>query len=240
MKIKKLTEKDLYLPVKELFEKKGYTVKGEVKHCDLVAKLEGQPLVLVELKKNLNLELFLQVIERLKISDQVYLAFLLPKTTRKNSIWNRRKFSVLRLCRTIGVGLIVVNIHRVKKPFAEIYLDPGPYLPRKSTAKTKALNKEFDLREGDHNLGGSSQKTIITAYRQEALRCAQLLKMNGALKISVLKQLGAGDKAGNILRDNHYDWFKKKERGIYEITPAGLSGLSEFKWVVDSIEIKPE
>ncbi len=63
--------------------------------------------------------------------------------------------------------------------------------------------------------------------------------MFGPLKISILKQLGAGDKTGNILRDNHHNWFKKKELGIYQITPTGLKGLVEFKWVADSIEIKP-
>ncbi|MCP4750536.1 MAG: hypothetical protein GY866_06565 [Proteobacteria bacterium] len=240
MDLKKLTEKDLYLPVKKLFEEKGYTVKGEVNHCDLVAQSEGKPLVLVELKKNLNLELFLQVTDRLTITDQVYLAFPLPKANQKNSIWNRKRSSVLRLCRRVGVGIIGVHIQRVIKPFAEIHLVPGPYNPRKSAAKTGALMKEFDQREGDHNLGGSSSKPLVTAYRQEALRCAQLLKMHGALKISILKQLGAGEKAGNILRDNHYHWFGRKERGVYQITSAGLQGLSDFKWVVDSIEIKPE
>ncbi len=240
MDLKNLTEKDLYLPVKKLFEEKGYSVKGEVRNCDLVAQSEGKPLVLVELKKNLNLELFLQVIDRLSISDQVYVAFPLPKSTQKNALWNRKKKSVLRLCRRIGAGLIVVHILRVKKPFAEIHLDPGLYQPRKNAAKTKALQKEFNQREGDHNLGGSSKKTIITAYRQDALRCAQLLKMYGVSKISLLKQLGAGDKAGRILRDNHYGWFENVERGVYQISPTGLKGLAEFKWVVDSIEIKPK
>ncbi len=49
MDLTKLTEKDLYLPVKTLFEAKGYTVKGEVKHCDLVAQSEGK-LEIVSLK----------------------------------------------------------------------------------------------------------------------------------------------------------------------------------------------
>ena len=239
MDLKKLTEKDLYLPVKKLFEEKGYAVKGEVKHCDLVAQIEGQPLVLVELKKSLSLELFLQATDRLMISDQVYLAFPLPKSSQKNAIWNKKRSSVKRLCRRLGFGLITVHFNQVKIPFAEIYLSPGPYQPRKNAHKTKALTKEFDNREGDFNEGGCSKTTIITAYRQDALRCAQLLNMYGPLKISILKELGAGAKAGNILRDNHYNWFKKKERGVYQIAPDGLQGLVEFKWVVDNIEIKP-
>ena len=240
MDIKNLTEKDLYLPVKELFEKNGYKVKGEVNHCDLVAHSKGKPVVLVELKKNLNIELFLQGMDRLMITDEVYLAFPIPKVSQRNLIWSRKRRSVLRLCRRIGIGLIGIHIHRVKKPFAEILLDPGPYNPRKSAVKSRALMLEFDRREGDHNLGGSSKKPIVTAYRQDALRCAQLLKMHGPLKISLLKQLGAGDKAGNILRDNHYNWFQRTERGIYQITATGMKGLKEFKWVVDSIQIKPE
>ena len=240
MDIKNLTEKDLYLPVKELFEGLGYTVKGEVKNCDLVARADGKPLVLVELKKNLNLELLIQVTDRLTISDEVYFAFPLPKTTQKNAIWNRKKPSLLRLCRRIGVGVIAVHVNRVKIPYADIQLAPGPYDPRKSAAKARAMKKEFEQREGDHNLGGSSKTPIVTAYRQDALRCAQLLKMYGPLKISILKELGAGEKAGNILRDNHYNWFSKKERGVYQVTPTGLRGLMEFKWVIDSIEIKPE
>ncbi len=240
MKLKDLTERDLYLPVKRLFEEKGYTVKGEVNHCDLVARAEGKPLILVELKKSLNLELFLQCIDRLGISEDVYLAFPLPGISQKNSIWNRKKRSILRLCRRMGIGLIGVHMLQVKKPFAQIHLDPGPYQPRRNIAKTAALEKEFNLREGDHNLGGSSKKVIITAYRQEALRCAQLLKMHGPLKISLIKQFGVGNKAGNIMRDNHYGWFERKEHGVYQVTASGLEGLQAFKWVVDSIEIGPD
>ncbi len=240
MQFKNLAEIDLYAPVKELFAEKGYTVKGEVNHCDLVAQFEGKPLVLVELKKNLNLELFLQATERLAITDQVYMAFPLPKASQKNSIWNRKKASILKLCRRIGVGLIAVQFNGTVKPFAQIFLDPGPYNPRKSSQKIHKIEKEFTTREGDHNLGGSSKKPIVTAYRQEALRCAQLLKMHGPLKISILKELGAAEKAGNLLRDNHYNWFQRKEHGVYQITKDGLQGLSEFKWVLDNLKIKPQ
>lgn len=52
-----------------MFEDEGYTVKGEINHCDLVAQAKDKPLVLVELKKNLNLELMLQGADRLTITD---------------------------------------------------------------------------------------------------------------------------------------------------------------------------
>lgn len=90
MSAKNLTEEDLYLPVKKMFEDEGYTVKGEVNHCDLVAQAKDKPLVLVELKKNLNLELMLQGVDRLTITDQVYFAFPLPKTTQRQPLESQK------------------------------------------------------------------------------------------------------------------------------------------------------
>lgn len=239
MKIKDISEKDLYLPVKKFFEENGYIVKAEINHCDLVAR-RGDSIVVVELKKNLNLDLFLQGIERLSLTDLVYLAFPLPKNSQRNSLWNRKKTTLLKMGRRIGVGLISVQFHGVRTPVVQVHLKPGPYSPRKSNFKLNRLKNEFNSREGDPNLGGSSKQPIVTSYRQEALKCAQLLKMHGPLKISVMKELGAGDKAGNILRDNHYNWFRKKARGIYEITNDGLKGLLDFKKVVKNLEIKPQ
>lgn len=56
-------ETELYLPVKEYLEERGYTVRGEVRSCDLAA-VRGGELVLVELKMAFNLELVLQGNER--------------------------------------------------------------------------------------------------------------------------------------------------------------------------------
>jgi hypothetical protein len=68
------SEADLYAPVKRFLERQGYDVKGEVRGCDLVARRGEEPLVIVELKLRFNLALVLQGVERLALSDAVYLA----------------------------------------------------------------------------------------------------------------------------------------------------------------------
>ena len=59
-------ETSLYLPVKRHLESLGFSVKGEVGGCDLVALNGDDPPVVVigELKLSFNLELILQGVER--------------------------------------------------------------------------------------------------------------------------------------------------------------------------------
>ncbi|MDT2304378.1 hypothetical protein P7H21_10960 [Paenibacillus larvae] len=45
------SETELYGPVKHFWEQRGYEVKGEVKHCDLVAMKGDGPPIIIELKK---------------------------------------------------------------------------------------------------------------------------------------------------------------------------------------------
>lgn len=49
-----MKETDLYPPVKRYLEGPGYTVKGEVDDCDVVAVRRGEEPVVVELKLTLN------------------------------------------------------------------------------------------------------------------------------------------------------------------------------------------
>jgi hypothetical protein len=67
-------ESDLYAPVKALLEGQGYVVKGEVRGCDVVAVRGDEPPVIVELKRVFGLSLVLQGVDRLALSDRVYLA----------------------------------------------------------------------------------------------------------------------------------------------------------------------
>src|SRR5674476_376645 len=57
-------ETALYLPVKRFLENLGFTVKGEVGGCDLVALSGDDPPIVVigELKLSFNLELVLQAV----------------------------------------------------------------------------------------------------------------------------------------------------------------------------------
>jgi hypothetical protein len=212
-------ESDLYAPVKALLEGQGYSVKGEVRGCDVVAVRGAEPPVVVELKRVFGISLVLQGVNRLTITDNVYLAVgAFPNNIR----------SVRKLCRRLGLGLIVVVKGR-----ADVLLDPAPppIKPRKDKRKLGRLLGEHARRVGDPTLGGSSTKVpLMTAYRQEALRCAGLLAKNGPMKVAFLKIAAEAPKAGMILRDDHYGWFERVERGIYALTPKGKAGLEQHGW----------
>ena len=212
-------ESDLYAPVKVLLEGQGYSVKGEVKGCDVVAVRGGDPPVIVELKRTFGISLVLQGVNRLTISDSVYLAV---------GAWPNNIRSVRKLCRRLGLGLIVVMKGR-----ADVLLDPTPppVKPRKDKRRLGRLLGEHARRVGDPNRGGSSTKVpMMTAYRQEALRCAGLLATNGPMKIAALKLAADAPKAATILRADYYGWFERVERGIYQLTPQGRVGLEQHGW----------
>jgi hypothetical protein len=208
-------ESDLYAPVKALLEGQGYVVKGEVRGCDVVAVRGGEPPVIVELKRVFGLGLVLQGVDRLVISDRVYLAI---------GQWPKRMRNVKKLCRRLGLGLMVVATAR-----ADIVLDPGPYRPRLDKRKAGRLLGEHARRVGDPNRGGSSTKVpMMTAYRQEALRCAELLASNGPMKLAALRLAADAPRAATILQQDVYGWFERVERGVYAVSPAGRRGLEMF------------
>ena len=156
------TESELYAPVKAFLEAQGYVVKAEIKGCDVVGVRGDEPPVIVELKLGFGLGLVHQGIDRLALSDVVYLAV---------ATWPRRLGETRKLCRRLGLGLMIVARKRV-----EVVLDPVPYTPRRNAKRSFLLLGEHAKRIGDPNRGGVTRTPIMTAYRQEALRCATLLE----------------------------------------------------------------
>jgi hypothetical protein len=71
---------------------------------------------------------------------------------------------------------------RLKDGLVEVHADPAPYKPRKSHVKKARLLKEFAKRTGDPNAGGATRQGLMTAYRQDALRCARVLSELGPTK----------------------------------------------------------
>ena len=203
-------ETSLYAPVKALLEGQGYSVKGEIIGCDVVGVRGDEPPVVVELKRAFGLGLVLQGIDRLAMTDAVYLGV---------GAWPTRQPETRRLCRRLGLGLIVVTHGR-----AEVVQDPLPYRPRRDTRRTHALLREHHRRIGDPTAGGATRQPIMTAYRQEAMRCAALLAA-GPMPLRVLRAAGDVPNAGRILQDNVYGWFERVRRGVYALTPRGQQGL---------------
>ena len=221
-----MAESDLYGPIKRFLEAQGYEVKGEIGACDVVAFRGPEGPVVVELKERLTLALVLQAVDRLAVSDSVYVAFRVGKG---RTAWRTNRKRVMGLLRRLGLGLLTVSERGKVVPV----LDPTPYRPRENNRRRERLLKEFAERVGDPEEGGSSARQRFTAYRQDAVRCAVQLAEAGTLKVSVLRESTGVSRAGPILRDNHYGWFERVERGHYALTPRGQRELTHWREVLE-------
>lgn len=213
-----LNETSLYLPVKRFLEEQGFEVKGEVQGCDLVA-VRGDDLLVVELKLAFSLALVLQGVDRLKLTDLVYLAIPAPRRAAMGR-WSE----TIGLCRRLGLGLLTVHFRSPGGPRVEVVADPGPYAPRQVTRRRKGLLGEFARRSGDRNVGGGNRRTVVTAYREEAMRVALELR-EGPRRVADVRTATGCDRTGAILSDNYYGWFAREERGVYALTEAGTRAL---------------
>jgi len=213
-----MRETDLYPPVKALLEAQGYTVKGEVGTADIVAIRGDDPPVIVELKTGFSLSLVHQAIARQTITDTVYVA--VPRRTGRAS-WAALKNN-RTLCRRLGLGLITV---RLEDGYTEILCDPAPYRPRQNARRKTRLLREFARLEGDPNTGGSTRRTLVTAYRQDARKVAAHLARNGPTKASLVATATGVATARAIMAADHYGWFTRVERGVYALTDVGKAAI---------------
>lgn len=212
-----MKETDLYPDLKAFLQAQGYEVKAEIGACDLMAVRGDEPPVIVEMKLSFSLALVLQGVARQALFDTVYLAVPAPKKG-----WPARYKDIVALCRRLGLGLLAVSPGQG----VEAHLDPGPYQPRRNAARAGRLLREFQRRVGDPNQGGSTGVTRMTAYRQDALRCAQALA-GGAMKGAEVARATGTARATTLMRDDHYGWFERQAKGIYGLTPKGMAALSE-------------
>jgi len=228
-----LRETDLYPPVKGFLEAQGYCVKGEVGNCDIVALRDGEDPVVVELKTAFTLPLVLQGIQRQSITDDVYLA--VPEQERAGRLWHRNQREIVKLCRRLGLGLMTVRSDVSGLQSVTVHLDPGPYQPRKNKQRRGLLLREFQRRVGDPNAGGTSKRPIVTAYRQDTLRCARYLDREGPTKAALVKAGTGVSRAPRILLQDVYGWFYRVERGVYAVNPAGQSALVNYADILETL-----
>jgi hypothetical protein len=225
-------EAALYPPVKAFLERQGYEVKGEVRGCDLVARRGEEPPVIVELKLRFNLPLVLQGVDRLALTERVYLAVPRPERRARGGPLAPERPEIRKLCRRLGLGLILVGV--VRKT-VEVLEEPVPYRPRRAKSRALRLLDEFSRRVGDANIGGAVGVPLVTAYRQDALRCARVLSLYGPMRVGVLRALAGVPRAARILQRNVYGWFDRIERGTYRLTPEGDQALSRFAEAIPAI-----
>lgn len=209
----RISETDLYEPIKTWLEELGYEVKSEIGAADIMALRDGEEPLIVEMKTGFSLTLLQQAVVRQSISDTVYVA--VPRWKGKSG-WRAFKGN-LGLCKRLALGVLSV---RPKDGFVQVHLDPKAYQPRKSKPRKAALLDEFKRREGDPNRGGTRGK-IVTAYQQEALRCVAHLAAHGPSKGAHVSAATGVTKATRMMADNHYGWFERVATGVYCLTPSG-------------------
>lgn len=207
-------ETSLYQPVKTFLEAAGYEVKGEIGGCDLVGLSMSDPPVLVicELKLSFNLELILQAVDRAAVAEEVWIAARISAKGRGRETDRRYR----DLCRRLGIGMLGVS----DRGEVGIIVHSVTPMPRTNPKRRSRIVREHQRRRGDPTLGGSTRKPIMTAYRQQALTCAEALA-DGPLRPRDIK-VQAPD-AGKILIGNVYGWFERVRPGWYQLTELGRS-----------------
>ena len=227
-----MREADLYEPVKAFLQARGYRVKGEVGDCDVVAVGGAGEVVIVELKTRFTLPLVLQGIRRQTMTEDVYVAFAAGPGGA--GVWRRRRRDVMKLCRMLGLGLMTVRGGGAGPARVEVHLDPAPYRPRQSKRRRARLVAEFERRVGDPNRGGTNRRAVMTAYRQDALRCAHCLR-DGPARAADVKAGTGVERGPRILQRDVYGWFERVARGTYGLTPAGVRALDEYAEVLPAL-----
>jgi len=243
-------ETELYPPVKGFFTARGYDVKAEIRGCDLVAYREDRTdPTIVEMKKTFTLPLLLQGVDRQKTGAAVWLA--VERNRTKKGAHNQRFAEIAHLCRRLNMGFLTVTFYRTKAPVVDVWCEPAFQSPQSRTtsvalaadpaanylvapaggrrkARAAKLLKEFNARSGDYNVGGSTKRKLITAYRERSIQCALALACHGASAPRQVRDWTNCPNAGVLLRQNVYGWFNRTGKGMYELNAAGEMALREY------------
>lgn len=215
----------LYPPVKRFLEGQGYEVKAEVHNCDVVAVRGDEAPVVVELKSSLSLALLCQGVDRQAVTDAVYIATPARRDAQRREI--------VSLCRRLGLGFLTVDVAGSAR--VEVHVDPAPYQPRKNKRREALLLKEFARRVGDANEGGSTRRPIMTAYRQDALRCVKHLRDRDGARVADIRRESSVARTAAILRRDVYGWFMRRSRGVYGLSPKGREAAIHYAEVLGTL-----
>lgn len=208
-------EKDLYEPVKRLFEDEGYTVKGEVDGCDIIAVKDSR-MIVCELKLKFNLKLVYQLLDRKSISKEVYAAVTTPK---------KDTYDIIRLAEAIDCGLIFVS---ETTGAAQAVRRPKATGVRKSR-KAGSVKAEFDGRSFE-NVGGVNKTKLMTAYREQSIKLMCVLEAVGEASPKELKKMGFENNVGAMLYNNFYGWFSHIRKGVYGLSELGKKTLNSGEY----------
>lgn len=220
----KYKEEELFLPVKNFFENKGFSVKGEVKNCDIVA-LKDDITVICELKTAFNLKLVYQVMDRKTISENVYAVIPRPEKGQ-----NTKDFkNMVKLLKLLNVGLITVALDSPIK-IVEVIIEPFEGKSYKNKKKQSLLKKEFSERNMDLNSGGINKRRILTAYMEKSINVLCTLYKLETSSPKDIKSICNEEKTGNILQNNVYGWFERVKKGTYRVSEKGKEFINSDEY----------
>lgn len=226
----KVYELDLYEPIQQYFHSLGYQVQAEVDDCDVVA-FKKNSLIIIELKLNLNITLLMQAAKRQKLTPHVYIAIKRPKSSLRRRRWH----DLVHLVRRLELGLILVSFQG-RIPSIDIVHEPGPFdrksSMRQSKKRRERLIEEARSRRSNKNIGGSTQVTTMTAYKENCIQIALYIDHLGAMSARELRKLSTGDKTYSILYNNYYKWFERVGRGVYDLTDLGRREYRTFEEII--------
>lgn len=224
-----IKEKDLFPPLKNYFEKLNFQVDGEVKNCDLVAKKDNH-LIIVELKKNFQLKLIYQAIDRQSITEYVYVALPRPPKGQHTKQWK----NMIKLLKRLELGLITVALDSPINT-VEVILEPSQSVAWKNRKKKESLNKEFTNRTLKDTIGGTNKEKILTAYREKSLEIACVLSViDKPISLKYLREIGINKEYTSVLSGNPYNWFERVSKGVYTLSEDGKNLLisKEYEKVI--------
>lgn len=213
----KFSESDMYAPIRDLLALQGFTVRGEVKGCDIAA-VNGDALWIIEMKLSANLTLILQAMERKTATDWVFIAIPRPKSMRGS--FNKLK----KLVKKLQLGLITVALDSPAQ-HAEIIIFPDGK-SEKNNKKTAVIKREIAGRTVD-STGGTTKTKVNTAYRERCVRIACLIAARGTSSAKELVAMGCERDASRIMYTNICGWFVNVSKGKYALSQAGQDYLAQ-------------
>jgi hypothetical protein len=216
-----LREADLAPPLVAYLRGEGWTVRSEVKDCDIAATRDGELLV-VEMKTSMSLALLTQAANRQRITDTVYVA--IPRPANKWKWWKDSR-GVQHLLRRLELGLLLVSTDPAG---VDVVFHPHPFTRKKRAKTRRAVLHEIESRTADYNRAGSNRTKLVTAYRENAIHVACCLRRKGSLAPAQLRALGTGEKTYSILRNNVYGWFERRDDGTWALTDVGGAALADY------------
>ena len=147
----------------------------------------------------------------------------------------RRWRELVHLIRRLELGLILVSFQG-RKPSLDIVHEPALFDRKKSMRQNKKkrdkLMIEARSRRSNKNIGGSSNITMMTAYKEISIQIAFYIDYLGPMSAQELRKLSTGEKTYGILYNNYYKWFKRVGRGTYDLTDFGREAYKKYPEII--------